>query len=72
MRELRTCWPEHRRLRRITGLKFRKPIGPGDALELELVRTPPARIAFELRLGGAIASSGTLEFVESPAGEPES
>ena len=40
MREVRACWPEHRRLRRVTGLKFRRPIGPGDALELELVRTP--------------------------------
>ena len=42
--ELRACWPEHRHLRRITALKFRKPIGPGDELELELRRTPPARV----------------------------
>jgi len=62
MRELRACWPEHRRLRRITALKFRKPIAPGDVLELALVRTPPAKVAFELRRGTAVASSGTFEF----------
>jgi len=92
MRQLRACWPEHRRLRRITGLKFRRPIGPGDALELELVRTAyrvderelrlreldaggtgPSqgpvlmRVAFELRRGGAVAASGTLEFVAGEA-----
>ena len=63
MREVRACWPEHRHLRRVTGLKFRKPIGPGDALELELVRTPPDKVAFRLRRGDAVASSGTFEFV---------
>jgi acyl-coenzyme A synthetase/AMP-(fatty) acid ligase len=69
MRQLRACWPEHRHLRRITGLKFRRPIGPGDQLELELVRKPPAKVNFELRLGTAVASTGTFEFL--PA-EPES
>jgi acyl-CoA synthetase (AMP-forming)/AMP-acid ligase II len=63
MREVRACWPEHRHLRRVTGLKFRKPIGPGDALELELVRTPPGKVAFQLRRGDTVASSGTFEFV---------
>ncbi|HMF44387.1 MAG TPA: AMP-binding protein [Polyangia bacterium] len=62
LRELRACWPEHRRLRRITALKFRKPIGPGDALELALVRTPPVKVAFELRRGTTVATSGTFEF----------
>jgi acyl-coenzyme A synthetase/AMP-(fatty) acid ligase len=72
MREVRACWPEHRHLRRVTGLKFRKPIGPGDALELELVRTPPDRVAWELRLGSGVASSGTFEFLsgEFLPGEP--
>ena len=68
MRELRACWPEHRHLRRVTGLKFRKPIGPGDALELELVRTPPDKVAFELRRGTAVASSGTFEFLPAEQG----
>jgi acyl-coenzyme A synthetase/AMP-(fatty) acid ligase len=63
MREVRACWPEHRHLRRVTGLKFRRPIGPGDALELELVRTPPDKVTFQLRRGDAVASSGTFEFV---------
>jgi len=62
MREVRACWPEQRHLRRITGLKFRKPIGPGDALELELSHTPPDKVAFELRRGTAVATSGTFEF----------
>ena len=71
MRQLRACWPEHRHPRRVIGLKFRKPIGPGDALELDLVRTQgPAitTVAFELRRGTAVASSGTFEFA---ATEPE-
>jgi acyl-coenzyme A synthetase/AMP-(fatty) acid ligase len=67
MREVRACWPEHRHLRRVTALKFRRPIGPGDELELELVRTPPDKVDFELRRGGAVASSGTFEFSR---GEP--
>jgi acyl-coenzyme A synthetase/AMP-(fatty) acid ligase len=67
MRELRACWPEHRSLRRISALKFRKPIGPGDTLELDLERAPPANVTFELRRGGAVASSGTLEFVAGTA-----
>ena len=62
MRQVQACWPEHRQLRRVTGLKFRKPIGPGDALELDLERTPPGRIRWELRRGAAVASSGTFEF----------
>jgi len=69
MRELHAFWPEHRHLRRLSGLKFRKPIGPGDALELTLVRTPPGKVAFELRRGTAVATSGTLEFL--PAREDE-
>jgi acyl-coenzyme A synthetase/AMP-(fatty) acid ligase len=68
MREVRACWPEHRHLRRVTGLKFRRPIGPGDALELDLVRTPPGKVAFELRRGGAVASSGTFEFLPTEPG----
>jgi acyl-coenzyme A synthetase/AMP-(fatty) acid ligase len=62
MREIRACWPEHRHLRRVTALKFRRPISPGDELELELVRTAPDKVAFELRRGSAVASSGTFEF----------
>ena len=65
LRELRAYWPEHRRLRRVIGLKFRKPIGPGDAVELKLTRTPPDRVAFELRLASGVASSGVLEFLST-------
>ena len=62
MREVRACWPEHRHLRRVMGLKFRKPIGPGDALELELERTAAGHVRFELRRGAAVATSGVFEF----------
>jgi 3-hydroxymyristoyl/3-hydroxydecanoyl-(acyl carrier protein) dehydratase len=68
MRELRACWPEQRHLRKVSALKFRRPIAPGDELELELIRTSPANVTFELRRGTAVASSGTLEFAP---GEPE-
>ena len=63
LRELRACWPEHQQLRRVLGLKFRKPIGPGDAVELKLTRTPPDKVAFELRLQSGVASLGVLEFL---------
>ncbi len=66
LRELRACWPEHRRLRRVAGLKFRKPIRPGDRVELELTRTPPDKVTFELRLASGVASSGVLEFLSEP------
>jgi 3-hydroxymyristoyl/3-hydroxydecanoyl-(acyl carrier protein) dehydratase len=65
LRELRACWPEHQRLRRVIGLKFRKRIGPGDAVELKLTRTPPDKVAFELRLQSGVASSGVLEFLST-------
>ena len=72
LRELRACWPEHRQLRRVIGLKFRKPIRPGDAVELELTRTPSAKVAFELRLASGVASSGVLEFLSELPTEPGS
>ena len=42
LREVHERWSELRRLRRITGLKFRKPIAPGDELALELGAHPRA------------------------------
>ncbi len=75
LRELRARWPEHQRLRRVIGLKFRKPIRPGDAVELELTRTPPDKVAFELRLSSGVAASGVLEFLPTlpaPPTEPGS
>ena len=71
LRELRACWPEYRRLRRVIGLKFKKPIGPGDAVELELTQTPPDKVAFELRLQSGVASSGVLEFLSERSGLSE-
>ena len=65
MRELRACWPEHRQLRRVHRPQVPQADRPGDALELELTRTPPGKVAFELRRGAAVASSGTFEFLSA-------
>ena len=66
MREARACWPEHRHLRRVTALKFRRPIGPGDGWSWSWCAAARPRDpgAFAARArGGAVASSGTFEFL---------
>jgi 4-coumarate--CoA ligase (photoactive yellow protein activation family) len=60
-------WPHLARPRRISNLKFRSPIEPGDALELEVTRTAPLKVSFTLRRHADIMSSGTLEFAGEAA-----
>ena len=55
-------WPHLRHVRRIVALKFRSPIAPGDALELELTLAAPLKVGFALRRQTETVSSGTLEF----------
>jgi acyl-coenzyme A synthetase/AMP-(fatty) acid ligase len=68
LREVTGRWSELGPLRRVKGLKFRKPIAPGDELELELGRADAGRVTFELRRGPEVMSSGALEFAPPAAG----
>ncbi len=45
-------------------IKFKRPIGPEDELELELQRAGP-KVQVVVRRGGEIATQGTLLFEES-------
>jgi acyl-coenzyme A synthetase/AMP-(fatty) acid ligase len=69
LRRVRARWPELRHLRRIAGLKFKSPIFPDDVVVIDLARTAPGKVTFELRRGAGAVSSGTLLF-ELPAAEP--
>jgi acyl-coenzyme A synthetase/AMP-(fatty) acid ligase len=67
--QVRACWPRLGALRRITNLKFRAPIAPGDVLALQVKRRAANKIAFELRRGEKLVSSGALEFGAAPGPE---
>ena len=58
--QIRRSWPELGAVRRLSQLKFRKPIRPGDELVLELARSGSS-VDYTLSLGADICSSGTLE-----------
>jgi acyl-coenzyme A synthetase/AMP-(fatty) acid ligase len=59
-------WRELRRPRQVTNLKFRRPINPGDALELEITRTAPLKVSFALHRQSEVMTSGALEFAAGP------
>lgn len=59
-----SAWPELGRPRKLGRIKFRKPIGPGDHLELHLVRAAADRVSFELHRGAELCASGAIEFVD--------
>jgi 4-coumarate--CoA ligase (photoactive yellow protein activation family) len=69
LREVNERWSDLRQLRRITGLKFRKPIAPGDDIALEIGRSGACQVTFELRRGPEVVSSGALEFAAPAAAE---
>ncbi len=58
----RAAWPELGALQEIQRLKFRARVGPGDELELHLLRAAPKRVRFEVRKGGKACTSGALLF----------
>jgi 3-hydroxymyristoyl/3-hydroxydecanoyl-(acyl carrier protein) dehydratase len=62
--QIAETWPALTRLARITRLKFRTPIRPGDDLELTLVQPTPTKVTFEIRRSGVPCASGTLHFRE--------
>jgi 3-hydroxymyristoyl/3-hydroxydecanoyl-(acyl carrier protein) dehydratase len=55
-------WPDLARLVGIRLLRFRRPIHPGDDLELAVERSAPERVDFEITRQRVRCSSGTLEF----------
>jgi 4-coumarate--CoA ligase (photoactive yellow protein activation family) len=59
-------WRELQRPRHVTNLKFRRPINPGDALELEITRTAPLKVTFALHRQSEVMTSGALEFAAGP------
>jgi len=59
-------WPELGQPRRVTRLKFRQKIGPGDELEVHLERAGAA-VRFELHRGPELCTQGSLDFAPRPA-----
>ena len=59
--ESRRTWPDLRFVRRLSRVKFRRPILAGDTLQLRLSRDGAA-VTFSLDRDQAACSSGTLEF----------
>jgi len=63
LREIARVCPDLSGLRRMTRLKFRRPIRPADQLELELTRAHQSSdIDFQIRRGTTICASGRLSF----------
>jgi 3-hydroxymyristoyl/3-hydroxydecanoyl-(acyl carrier protein) dehydratase len=61
-RQVATTWPELGAIRKLTRLRFRRPIRPGDDLVLELTRPERERVDFDVRRGTEPCTSGTLHF----------
>lgn len=56
-------WQDTTHLRRMTRLKFRRPIRPGQLIEVHLQRTEGShRVSFEIDCEGFRCASGMLEF----------
>ena len=67
LRNARDTWSDLGPLRRLSGLKFRKPIAPGDQIALGLARRAERQVTFELRRGSEVVSSGAMEFALAAA-----
>lgn len=56
-----SLWPELGQPRRVTRLKFRQKLVPGDELEVRLERDAAA-VRFELHRGPELCTQGALDF----------
>lgn len=54
---------------RVTRLKFKRLVLPGEVLSLRLTRKSPEQVQFELRVGEEAASSGVLHFRPATGGQ---
>jgi 3-hydroxymyristoyl/3-hydroxydecanoyl-(acyl carrier protein) dehydratase len=61
-RQIASMWPELGPIQRITRLRFRRPIRPGEDLRLTVERPSPDRVDFEIHVGDRSCSSGTLHY----------
>lgn len=68
MGQCRLAWPDLGGLRRLSRVKFRKPIRGGDAVVLRIDRALPGHsVTYSIERAGQPCSSGTLDFA---AGQP--
>jgi uncharacterized membrane protein/3-hydroxymyristoyl/3-hydroxydecanoyl-(acyl carrier protein) dehydratase len=61
------AWPDLHRIQRLSRLKFRRAVLPGDVLDLHLSRVAPATVQFTIRRGEDVCSSGQLEYAQEGA-----
>ena len=59
--QVRRLWPELGPFRKATRVKFKRPIGPKDPLQLEL-RADGPKIAFRVLRASEVCALGTLHF----------
>jgi acyl-coenzyme A synthetase/AMP-(fatty) acid ligase len=62
----RERYPELGAVARLTRVKFKRPIRPGDELVLEIVRKGPTQVQFDIRCGADAAASGIFHFRSNP------
>ena len=62
----RERYPELGAVARLTRVKFKRPIRPGDELVLEIVRKGAAQVQFDIRCGDDAAASGIFHFRSNP------
>ena len=62
----RQRYPELGAVARLTRVKFKRPIRPGDELVMEIVRKGPVQVQFDIRCGDDAAASGIFHFRSNP------
>ena len=65
--ETRRRFPQLKVLSRVTRVKFKRLIGPGETLMLSLTQKGPLTVEFEIEAHGRSSASGILHFVAEPA-----
>jgi acyl-coenzyme A synthetase/AMP-(fatty) acid ligase len=68
LRQARRRWPELGAIARVTRVKFKRLVGPGEELFLQLARKNERQVQFELSAADGPVSSGMLHFRERAAG----
>jgi 4-coumarate--CoA ligase (photoactive yellow protein activation family) len=66
LRATRERFPDLGSVARLTRVKFKRPIRPGEELVLELVRKGPVQVQFDIRCGDDAAASGIFHFRSKP------
>jgi len=66
--ETRRRFPELSLLARVSRVKFKRLVAPGETLELSLTRKGPLSVAFAIEANGEPSASGILHFREGAPG----